>query len=202
MRKSLHYMTHTPHGRPELCIQYAPNLPMVLHEVSFIAEANESIGIVGATGSGKSSLAMSLFRFVEPTSGTIKIDGIDITRAGLAQLRSRVTMIPQDPTILSGTLRSTLDIFSEYDDAAIFEALRRVHLIKPENTSEVTPDTRNRNLFLSLDTDVSEDSLSQGEKQLLCLARAILRNPKILVMDEATARWVGATPTKAIIKLM
>lgn len=175
---------------------------MVLHEVSFIAEANESIGIVGATGSGKSSLAMSLFRFVEPTSGTIKIDGIDITRAGLAQLRSRVTMIPQDPTILSGTLRSTLDIFSEYDDAAIFEALRRVHLIKPENTSEVTPDTRNRNLFLSLDTDVSEDSLSQGEKQLLCLARAILRNPKILVMDEATARWVGATPTKAIIKLM
>ena len=136
-----------------------------------------------------STLAMSLLRFVEPTSGNIRIDGIDITQAGLTQLRSRVQIIPQDPTVLSGKLRSTLDVFDEYDDAAIFEALRRVHLLKPEDSLEADGENRNRNVFLNLDADVSEggDNFSQGEKQLLCLARSILRNPKILIMDEATA---------------
>lgn len=132
---------------------------------------------------------MSLLRFVEPTSGSIRIDGIDITQAGLSQLRSRVQIIPQDPTVLSGKLRSTLDVFDEHDDAAIFEALRRVHLLKPEDSLEADGENRNRNVFLNLDADVSEggDNFSQGEKQLLCLARSILRNPKILIMDEATA---------------
>lgn len=77
------------------------------------------VGIIGRTGSGKSTLAMSFFRFVEPTGGRIEIDGIDISKIGLTDLRSRLTVIPQDPTILSGTLRSTLDVFNEYQDAEI-----------------------------------------------------------------------------------
>jgi len=134
-----------------------------------------------------------LFRFVEPTKGTIRIDGIDITKAGLTQLRGRVSIIQQEPTILSGTLRSTLDIFSEYDDAAIFEALRRVHLLKPSDTAEHSDAEdnvpRNKNVFQDLDTEVSEggDNFSQGEKQLLCMARAILRQSKVLIQDESTA---------------
>ncbi|KAJ7349778.1 multidrug resistance-associated ABC transporter [Mycena albidolilacea] len=178
-----------------LVIRYAPDLPDVLHNVTFDVKPGEKIGILGRTGSGKSTLALSFFRFVEATEGQIVVDGLDISKIGLTDLRSRLTIIPQDPTILSGTIRTTLDVFNEYEDADIFEALRRVHLVPSEDTPEEAADAVNTNLFRNLDSSVSEggENFSTGEKQLLCMARAILKRSKILVMDEATASVDYAT---------
>lgn len=119
----------------------------------------QKIGIVGATGCGKSTLALSFFRFVEAAEGRIEIDGVNISKIGLTDLRSRMTIIPQDPTILSGTLRSTLDVFDEYDDVDIYAALRRVHLIKDENPStsmdeQNDVENRNKNVFEDLSNPV------------------------------------------------
>ncbi|KAF8609600.1 multidrug resistance-associated ABC transporter [Ceratobasidium sp. AG-I] len=172
----------------DLTIRYAPTLPNVLHGLTFDIKSKSKIGVLGRTGSGKSTLALSFFRFVEATEGRIVIDGIDISKLGLTDLRSRLTIIPQDPTILSGTIRSTLDVFDEYEDHEIFEALRRVHLL-PSVDEPQADVTENMNAFRDLDSPVSEggENFSAGEKQLLCMARAILKRAKILFCDEATA---------------
>ncbi|ESK87928.1 atp-binding cassette transporter [Moniliophthora roreri MCA 2997] len=177
-----------------LVIRYAPELPDVLHRLNFEIRPGEKVGILGRTGSGKSTLALSFFRFVEATEGRILVDDIDIAKIGLTDLRSRLTIIPQDPTILSGTLRSTLDVFDEYEDAEIFEALRRVHLI-PSSDDPEESEGINVNIFRNLESPVSEggENFSTGEKQLLCMARAILKRSKVLVMDEATASVDYAT---------
>lgn len=179
----------------DLVIRYAPDLPDVLHHLNFQINPGEKVGILGRTGSGKSTLALSFFRFVEPTEGRILIDDLDTSKIGLTDLRSRLTIIPQDPTVLSGTLRSTLDVFGEYDDADIYEALRRVHLIPSADTPAEAADAVNANVFRDLDSVVSEggENFSTGEKQLLCMARAILKRTKVLVMDEATASVDYAT---------
>ncbi|KAJ2928533.1 hypothetical protein H1R20_g8544, partial [Candolleomyces eurysporus] len=176
----------------DLVVRYAPDLPDVLHHLNFEIRPGEKVGILGRTGSGKSTLALSLFRFVEPTQGRIVVDGVDISKIGLADLRGKLTIIPQDPSILSGTLRSTLDLFDEYEDAEIYEALRRVHLIPSdsESTPEGNSETVNANVFRDLDFS---ENFSTGEKQLLCMARAILKRSKVLVMDEATASVDYAT---------
>lgn len=181
----------------DLTIRYAPGLPDVLHCITFSIMDGEKVGILGRAGSGKSTLALSLFRIVDATEGRIIIDGIDISLIGLQHLRSRLAVVTHDPIIISGTLRSTIDVFGEYDDAEIFEVLRRVHLISTGDEPQEGVDSIDPDGFRNLDSPVSGGggSFSTGEKLLLSIARALLKRPKVLIrdMDEATSSLDYAT---------
>ncbi|KAJ7124701.1 P-loop containing nucleoside triphosphate hydrolase protein [Mycena filopes] len=126
----------------DLVVKYALELPAVLQGISFTLKAGERVGLIGRTGSGKSTLAMSMLRFVDPASGRIVIDGIDISTIGINDLRSRLTFIPQDATLFSGTLRDNLDPFGDHDDAACLDALYRVHMISDSPTGSRGPSSR------------------------------------------------------------
>ncbi|KAJ9657678.1 hypothetical protein H2201_008084 [Coniosporium apollinis] len=189
-----------------LVVGYAPDLPPVLKGLTFDVEPNERVGVAGRTGAGKSSLTLALFRFLEAREGSIYIDGVDISKIKLYDLRSRLAIIPQDPVLFSGTVRSNLDPFNEHSDVELREALARVHLIasessegssthEPEPSGSSTPTHTNTNPFSTLSTPISEggQNLSQGQRQLLCLARAIVSRPKIIILDEATSAVDKAT---------
>ena len=167
-------------------VRYRPNTEIVLRNLNFKVNSGEKVGIVGRTGSGKSTICLCLFRILEPYEGTIYIDDEDITKMGLDILRKNITIIPQDPCLMEGTLKYNIDPFDITDNQEIISILKTIGFDYTESDD----------MILDRKIEQSGTNLSVGEKQLICICRAILRKTKIIVMDEATANIDMTTEEK------
>ncbi|XP_060187166.1 ABC transporter C family member 3-like isoform X2 [Lycium barbarum] len=167
-----------------LQVRYAPHMPLVLRGLTCTFFGGKKTGIVGRTGSGKSTLIQTLFRIVDPVAGQIKIDGTNISSIGLHDLRSRLSIIPQDPTMFDGTVRSNLDPLEEHSDEQIWEALDKCQL---------GDEVRKKDGKLYSAVSENGENWSVGQRQLVCLGRVLLKKSKVLVLDEATASVDTAT---------
>jgi ABC-type multidrug transport system fused ATPase/permease subunit len=159
-------------------VKYRPDTEIVLKNLSFVIQGKEKVGIVGRTGSGKSTITLCLFRILEATEGRIMIDDVDISSIGLDKLRKNLTIIPQDPALMEGTLRYNIDPLDKCSDSDIIKVMEKIgfdYIVKKNNEG--------------LHQEIAEggSNLSVGERQLICITRAILRKSKIIIMDEATA---------------
>ena len=179
--------TFIPYGKIKFnnySVRYRPNTPLVLKNLSFEIKPKEKIGVVGRTGSGKSTLCLCMFRLLEAYNGKISIDDMDISEIGLEMLRKNLTIIPQEPTIIEGTLRENVDPSNVYNDQQIIDVLIDVGL-----------EDFMKDKTLDYEIENNGNNISIGEKQLICIARALIKKSKIILMDEATANIDYKTET-------